>query len=50
VLDGQRRKDSIAELCRKEEIAQSLYYTWSKYNLTLPRSPDFYKLAGPKCG
>ena len=22
--------DSIAELCRKEVIAQSLYYTWSK--------------------
>jgi len=22
--------DSIAELCRKEGIAQSLYYTWSK--------------------
>jgi len=23
-------EDSIAELCRKEGIAQSLYYTWSK--------------------
>ena len=30
VLDGLRGKDSIAELCRKEGIAQSLYYTWSK--------------------
>jgi len=30
VLDGLRGEDSIAELCRKESIAQSLYYTWSK--------------------
>ena len=25
-----RRKHSIAELCRREGIAESLYYTWSK--------------------
>jgi len=30
VLDGLRGKDSIAELCRREGIAQSLYYVWSK--------------------
>ena len=30
VLSGLRGEDSIAELCRKEGIAQSLYYTWSK--------------------
>ena len=30
VLDGLRDEDSIAELCRKEGIAQSLYDTWSK--------------------
>ena len=30
VLDGLRGEDSIAELCRKEGNAQSLYYTWSK--------------------
>lgn len=30
VLDGLRGEDSIAELCRKEGIAQSLYCTWSK--------------------
>ena len=30
VLDGLRGEDRIAELCRKEGIAQSLYYTWSK--------------------
>jgi transposase len=30
VLEGLRGDDSIAELCRKEGIALSLYYTWSK--------------------
>ena len=30
VLDGLRGEDSIAELCRREGIAQSLYYNWSK--------------------
>jgi len=30
VLEGLRGDDSIAELCRKEGMAQSLYYTWSK--------------------
>ena len=30
VLEGLRGDDSIAELCRKEGIAQSLYYAWSK--------------------
>ena len=30
VLEGLRGDDSIAELCRKEGIAQSLYYVWSK--------------------
>ena len=30
VLDGLRGDDSIAELCRREGIAQSLYYVWSK--------------------
>lgn len=30
VLDGLRGEVSIAELCRKEGIAQSLYYRWSK--------------------
>ena len=30
MLDDLRGEDSIAELCRKEGIAQSLYYTWSK--------------------
>ena len=30
VLSGLRGEDSIAELCRKEAIAQGLYYSWSK--------------------
>ena len=30
VLDGLRGEDSIAELCRREGIGQSLYYTWPK--------------------
>ena len=32
VLDGLG-EDSIAELCRREGIAQSLYYVWSKESL-----------------
>ena len=30
VLDGLRGEESIAELCRREGIAQGLYYKWSK--------------------
>ena len=30
VLEGLRGEDSIAELCRREGIASSLYYSWSK--------------------
>ena len=30
VLDGLRGEESIAELCRREGIAQSIYYKWSK--------------------
>lgn len=30
VLEGLRGEKSIAELCRQEGIAQSLYYSWSK--------------------
>ena len=30
VLEGLRGEDSIAELCRREGIGQSLYYSWSK--------------------
>ncbi len=30
VIEGLRGEVSIAELCRKEGIAQNLYYRWSK--------------------
>ena len=30
VLDGLRGEETIAELCRIEGIAQSIYYKWSK--------------------
>ena len=30
VIEGLRAEVSIAELCRKEGIAQNLYYRWSK--------------------
>ena len=43
VLDGLRGEDSFAELCRREGIAQSLFYKWSK---------DFYagRQEGPGWG
>ena len=30
VLEGLRGEESIAELCRREQINQNLYYRWSK--------------------
>jgi transposase len=30
VLEGLRGEESIAALCRREGIAESLYYNWSK--------------------
>lgn len=30
VLDGLRGESSIAEPCRREGIAEGLYYSWSK--------------------
>jgi transposase len=30
VLDGLRGEVTISELCRREGIAESLYYSWSK--------------------
>ena len=30
VLEGLRGEDSIAELCRREGIAQGVYYKWPK--------------------
>lgn len=30
VIEGIRGEDTIAALCRKEDISQGLYYRWSK--------------------
>ena len=30
IIEGMRGEDTIAALCRKEEISQALYYRWSK--------------------
>ena len=30
MLEGLKGEDSIAEICRREGIAPSLYYKWSK--------------------
>ncbi len=30
VLEGLRGEDSIAAICRRDGIAESLYYSWSK--------------------
>jgi transposase len=42
VLTGLRGEESIAGLCRKEGIAQSLYYSWPKEFL----EADKKRLAG----
>jgi len=38
VLEGLRGEESIAALCRREGIAESLYYSWSKEFWRLERS------------
>src|SRR5215210_4669049 len=42
VLEGLRGEESIAELCRREGIAASMYYGWSKEFL----EADKKRLAG----
>src|SRR3954467_4208489 len=44
VLEGLRGEDSIAELCRREGIVQTLYYRWSKDFLEAGKK----RLAAPK--
>ena len=39
VLDGLRGETSIAELCRREGIAESMYYSWSKEFLEARQAP-----------
>ena len=43
VLTGLRGEESIAALCRREGIAESLYYKWSKEFLEA-RTGDFESL------
>ena len=38
VLEGLRGEESIASLCRREGIAESLYYSWSKEFLETGKS------------
>jgi len=38
VLEGLRGEDTVSELCRREGIAQSLYYKWSKEFLEAGKS------------
>ena len=47
VLEGLRGEESIAELCRREGIASSMYYGWSKEFLEAGKR----RLAGyyPEC-
>jgi transposase len=45
VLEGLRGEDSIAELCRREGVAQSLYNSWSKEFL----EADKRRLAVTQC-
>jgi transposase len=40
VLDGLRGESSIAELCRREGIAEGLYYAWSKEFLEMTDTSD----------
>ena len=47
VLEGLRGEDSIAELCRREGIAQNLYYRWSKTSWRLARSAWLAIRLGP---
>jgi transposase len=46
VLEGLRGEDSIAELCRREGIASSMYYGWSK-ELPLGRQEAAGRRHGP---
>ena len=42
VLEGLRGEETVAELCRREGISQSMYYKWSKEFLEAGKS----RLAG----
>ncbi len=48
VLDGLKGEDSIAELCRREGIAQSLYYSWSKEFLEAGKTSCVAAILSPR--
>src|SRR5688572_32992770 len=53
VLEGLRGEESIAELCRREGIASSMYYGWSKDFLEAGKKPlagDTAPAAPPDAG
>ena len=39
VVNGLRGEETIAELCRREGIAQSIYYKWSKEFMEAGQAP-----------
>ena len=44
VLEGLRGEQSISEICRREGIAASIYYKWSKAFLEAGKNSDFYRM------
>jgi transposase-like protein len=46
VLEGLRGEKSIAELCRRESIVESLYYSWSKEFLEAGTHMEAHRHAG----
>ena len=48
VLDGLRGEESIAALCRREAIADGLYYAWSKEFLGEARARHGFKRCARK--
>ena len=44
ILQGLRGEDSIAGLCRREGIAQSIYYKWSRSEEILKQRNEIKKL------
>jgi len=44
VLEGVRGEESIAELFRRDVIASSMYYGWSKEFLDAGNRPPFSQL------
>ena len=49
VLEGLRGEDSIAALCRREGIAESLYYSWSKRRVRRPPTRSRSCARKPAC-